>query len=360
MTWYTSNKLNECSQQIVLSFSNYSKVLGLNIKESPTMFSGPCPIHDSDNPTAFIMYKNTGVWRCQTRGCHKMFKITPIGLIQGILSAKKYGWTHSDEEKNRATVDEVVRFIEDLQVDFPIIRTRIPKLVETKQELLNISIEEYKSYITYPSDYFIKRGFEPITLYDYLVGTYNGPIKQLKGREAIPIFNNDRSKVIGISGRTPHPKCLVCSGYHSFKEKCPDTSYDPSPLQKWKHNKGFNRSNLLYNWWSAKQHIENSGKVIIVEGPLDVLKLEDAGVHNAVAMFGADMTCNQAHILMKTNPSVITTIMDNDEGGEHAEESCKSQLELAGFKGRLQHFVPPMNDLGDMTKEQIQNFLKIK
>ena len=47
----------------------------------------------------------------------------------------------------------------------------------------------------------------------------------------------------------------------------------------------------------AKEFIKESGIVILVESPGNVWRLEEAGVHNSVAIFGSSLADRQKMIL---------------------------------------------------------------
>ena len=62
---------------------------------------------------------------------------------------------------------------------------------------------------------------------------------------------------------------------------------------KWRHNKDFKTQEHLYNMWFAKEFIQSTRTAIIVESPGNVWRLEEAGIHNSVAIFGTNLSIKQ-------------------------------------------------------------------
>lgn len=60
--------------------------------------------------------------------------------------------------------------------------------------------------------------------------------------------------------------------------------------------------------------VESEGPMVLVESPLDCLRMLDAGVPNAVASYGASVTDHQMD-LISANTSVLIVAMDNDKAG---------------------------------------------
>ena len=52
----------------------------------------------------------------------------------------------------------------------------------------------------------------------------------------------------------------------------------------------------LYNYHRIKNDVRNEGKVIILEGFMDVIALYKAGIKNTVAIMGTALTLSLIHI----------------------------------------------------------------
>lgn len=91
---------------------------------------------------------------------------------------------------------------------------------------------------------------------------------------------------------------------------------------------------------------------VVVESPLDVVRLHSAGIEGAISTFGAIMSEEQAKIMRRSE--VVIAAFDNDEAGKKA---CEQMLGYARKYGiELKYFNYDgidVKDVGDMTVEEI-------
>jgi len=78
---------------------------------------------------------------------------------------------------------------------------------------------------------------------------------------------------------------------------------------KYKHTSKFPKDRTFYNWDNAVAY----SNVVLVESPLSVLKLQTAGMDNAIASFGAQITDHQIDMLKQFDR--VTMIPDGDRPG---------------------------------------------
>ena len=81
----------------------------------------------------------------------------------------------------------------------------------------------------------------------------------------------------------------------------------------------YNKSEAIFGLYKAKQAIKDIGKVIIVEGNMDVVASHQAGVVNVVAVSGTALTFEQIKILQRYTNNIIFAF-DADEAGLRATE----------------------------------------
>jgi DNA primase len=139
---------------------------------------------------------------------------------------------------------------------------------------------------------------------------------------------------------------------------CPSEELRPI-FSKWKNN--FDKSNFLFNHWFAKKEIKKCGSVILVESPGNVLRLEEAGIKNSVALFGLVLSDVQRFLLNLSGATTIITIFDNDEN----MAGQKTSSEIAEKLKRLYHIInytPKEGDIAEMpinvVKEEILPILE--
>lgn len=363
---YDQHQLKQLSDIICDDIENLLVYLGLDsYKVFDKMITMSCPIHGGDNDSAFNLYHQgdsyRGNWKCRTHQCEEIFKSSIIGFIRGCLSRDK-GWTKSG--------DEIVSFNEAVDFAIKFSKQDISNLKQDKKTkektnfvntVKNIT-QEHQSEIkvvprnivikslNIPSKYFLQRGFSKEILSKYDIGECIGQNKEMSNRAVVPVYDNEMSGMIGCSGRSCYDKCEKCSCYHDPIARCPEDR-EKWLFSKWRHSKNFKTQECLYNFWFAKKHILESKTAIIVESPGNVWRLEEADIHNSVAIFGSSMSYKQKMLLDMSGAMNIITIMDNDEAGQLA---AKQIQEKCGRIYNIKNIILDHNDVADMTIEQIK------
>lgn len=113
---------------------------------------------------------------------------------------------------------------------------------------------------------------------------------------------------------------------------------------------------------SAIEHIEKAGWVILVESVGDMLALRNAGYYNVLVMFGLDLSNKLLNFLSSMNLKRIVICTNNDitkkeNWGQLAAERIKEKLSKLIEEEKIETKVPSAGDLGEMTKENIIEFL---
>lgn len=259
-----------------------------------------CPIHGGDNKSALNLYPQgdvyRGNWKCRTHGCERYFKSSIIGLIRGIISNQKYNWTKDGD--NSCSFQEAVTFcLQFLNKDFSDIKIsnvdrnkksftstiRYINPEKEKTETTGITRQQIRANLVIPAEYYIHRGYSSEILDKYDVGLCDKSNKEMSNRIVVPIYDHKYKYMVGCSGRSIFEKCSKCKCFHDSTEDCPDEE-KARFHSKWKHSASFQSQNHLYNIWFAKTHILESHTVIVVESPGNVWRLEEAGIHNSVAI----------------------------------------------------------------------------
>jgi DNA primase len=217
----------------------------------------------------------------------------------------KYGWRDKSDREKECPFREAVSFagkfvgekdVSKLAVDYEAFEKRRfasqMERIYSRQEpevVHKIPKELVTSSLQIPAEYFVSRGFTTEILKKYDVGLCTTPNREMYMRATAPIYDPTHDYVIGCTGRSIFDSCAICESYHNPIKACPPEK-DRWKHCKWRHNYGFKGEFHLYNYWFAKEFIRQTGIAIIVEGPADVWRLEEAGIHNAVATFGAHLT----------------------------------------------------------------------
>lgn len=330
---HLKNVLNDNVENVLSKLGIEHENLGENIYSV-------CPIHhDGDNPRAFCFSKAKGIWKCWTRDCQNDYRNDIFGLIQGALSSKLgreisfkevLGWSykHLNIKKVHSTVDTQENQNNDWHNVVNIIAN---KESDTKQN----NIISFDEPTICPSAYFLSRGYDAKTLTHFGVGDCMNKDSPLYNRAIVPIHNPDGQLV-----------ALIARSIKEYK--------DPKFLL---YPKGVNKSFLLYNHHRALQSIQETNTVFLVEGQGDVWRLYEAGIINAVGIFGKTISKEQENKINSMPITHIVVLTDNDQAGREAKMQIQRQF------GRLYRLSFPTfkkKDIGEMSAEEIKNDVLIQ
>lgn len=123
-------------------------------------------------------------------------------------------------------------------------------------------------------------------------------IDRFHGRVLFPILDIT-GKVVGFGGRILGADAKAAKYLNS-----PDSAV-------------YNKSQVLYGLYYARQTIREQGKALLVEGYTDVLALHQAGISTAVASCGTSLVEDQVRILSRYAKE-ITILYDGDTAGIQA------------------------------------------
>jgi DNA primase len=130
------------------------------------------------------------------------------------------------------------------------------------------------------------------------------------------------------------------------------TKYVNSP-----ETKIFQKGKLIYNYHNAKQTARHDGYIYVLEGFMDVMALDKAGIPSAVALMGTNLSGNQIEMLRRLNCEV-RVCLDGDAPGQEAMMKITSQLNRAGINFRLVSNPGDLRDPDDILQEAGPEALK--
>ena len=96
----------------------------------------------------------------------------------------------------------------------------------------------------------------------------------------------------------------------------------------------FKKRELLYNYHRAKDECRRKKSVIIMEGPMDVIRAYTVGVTNCVATLGTAFGKEQALLIRKLSSNVILCF-DGDEAGLKATKGAIEELTKIGIEPKI-------------------------
>ena len=161
-----------------------------------------------------------------------------------------------------------------------------------------------------------KKGYSEKELLDYGLATKkdNAIHDIYYNRIMFPLFNLE-GKPVGFSGRV----------------------YDQESNFKYintKETEIFKKGESLYNYHVAKNIARNTGKIIVVEGFMDAIRLYTIGIENVVATMGTSVTKEQIAIIKKMAKEIIL-MFDGDTAGKKAAYQVSTELKNNGIDAKI-------------------------
>jgi 5S rRNA maturation endonuclease (ribonuclease M5) len=344
--------------------------LGVKVRRTGRLLAGRCPVHGGNNPGAFNIYPDghsvRGNWRCNTHHCEKVFRPSLLGFVRGVISHEELGWSGRQADKTvpfQKAVDYLCEFLgtklKDIKVDLSEVEKR--RFVSSVESLNAGAKAAQKGWprvtvrgrLEIPSRYYMSRGYAADVLDKYDVGLNKSddPANPMCGRIIVPIFDPDYQTVVGVTGRSIHPRCETCGAHHATGT-CPPNP-DDARFAKWRNNQGFLKHRHLYNYWFAKKSIRETRAVVVVEGPGDVWRLVEAGIHNVVALFGVSLDDSQQVLLEASGAMDVILLLDKDGAGKKAVEEIKKLLGRS-FRVHAPTWESDGKDIGEMPVPDVR------
>lgn len=346
--------------------------LGVSVRKLGRTYVGPCPVHGGDNPNALNLYRDgdsvPGYWRCWTHHCESIFKRTILGFVRGVLSRERFGWSLTKRNATvtwQDTVDWCCALLGVQMGDIEEDRNGTEKRSFAfavsvlngnggSRDKVGIDRPKVRNGLKIPANYFVTRGWSREVLDKYDVGLCTTPGRPMYSRAVVPVYDEDYKVMVGCTGRSVHEKCAKCNLYHPGSQ-CPiNHGGKGNPYTKWRNSSSFRREFHLYNYWFARKHIRQSGVVCLCEGPGDVWRLEEAGIHVGVAMFGTELADPQQVLLEKSGATNVIVLTDTDKPGREAAGRLGKQLGRC-FRVHTPDF--PAHDLGCMSPADVRTRL---
>jgi DNA primase len=300
----------------------------VQLRRSGKNYTGFCPFHSNTRTPAFVVFPETGTWRCFGQ-CNEG------GDIFGFVM-KKEGWDFSEalsalaeragvelkpltpDEQEAIEENENLRVLLEEAVTFyrhNLMNTQAGKPVleylQNKRGLKVATIEAFGlGFAPNAWDvglkYFTAKGYdqadliacglltereaddesEPASIYD-----------RFRNRIMFPI-RDERGRMTGFGARIVNPNDV------------PKFLNSPQTVL-------FDKSHLLYGLDRAKKEIRNQDQVVIVEGYLDVIALHQEGFSNAVSPMGTALSEYQLRMLKRFTKRIVLAL-DADAAGDKA------------------------------------------
>ncbi|MFO1413025.1 MAG: DNA primase [Burkholderiales bacterium] len=155
---------------------------------------------------------------------------------------------------------------------------------------------------------------------------------RFRDRVMFPIHDS-RGRVIGFGGR------VLGAGEPKYLNS-PETAV-------------FSKGRELYGLYLARNALRNAGRVVVVEGYMDVVALAQHGIEYAVATLGTSTTPVHAQKLFRLTDSVVFCFDGDNAGRKAAWRALENTLpEIADGKNATFLFLPDGEDPDDFVRKR--------
>lgn len=120
----------------------------------------------------------------------------------------------------------------------------------------------------------------------------------------------------------------------------------------------FKKRDYLYNYHRAKESARDKKEIIIMEGPMDVIRASTVGIDNVVATLGTAFGPTQSNLIKRLSTNVILCF-DGDAAGLKATKLAIEELQNVGINPKIVR-LPNNNDPDEYIQNNgKENFLKM-
>lgn len=134
----------------------------------------------------------------------------------------------------------------------------------------------------------------------------------------------------------------------------------PSDFAKYVNSpetKIFEKAKILYNYHNAKKTAHKDGCIYVLEGFMDVMALDKAGIPSAVALMGVALTSDHIALLRRLNCEV-RLCLDGDEAGQTGMMKAINALNKENIPFRLVSNPGDLRDPDDILQQDGPEALK--
>ncbi len=337
MALYSGDVINEVFSEndIVEYISQY-----VALKKNGRDYSGLCPFHKEKTPSFHVSQEKQlfHCFGCGASGNLVQFVMRTEGIdfVEAVkLLAERAGIVLPEENNHRdyALHERKQKIYEMNKAAARFFYQELTTTQEGKTALEYLKNRRLfsKTIKTYglgfaPDDYVALRthmneiGYTDEQLIDagLVLKKDNKIYDRFRNRVIFPIIDL-RGNVIGFGGRI-------------MKNEPEQNGYKPPKYLNSAETPVFNKGKNLFSLNLAKK--DSSGKLILVEGYMDVISVYQAGIINVVATLGTALTEDQAKLMMKYC-SEILICYDSDEAGQKAAIRAINIINEVGGRSKV-------------------------
>jgi DNA primase len=311
---------------------------GVKLRKTGRNYTGFCPFHANKHTPAFVVWPETGTWRCFGE-CNEGGDIFKFVMKKDGIDFK---------EALQKLADRAGVKIESYQREAPQQR----EAYEHLRNLLEDAILFYRNHLLNHNDILAylreKRGLTDSTIETFGLGYappgFDNALKHLTQRgyseqdllEAGLLSESDSGKRFD---RFRHRIMIPIRDENGRMAGFGARIVDPNDIPKFLNSPEtpiFTKGHLLYGLDRARRPIRTVDQAVIVEGYLDVIAVHQAGYENVVSPMGTALTEEQLRLLKKFTRRIVLAL-DPDTAGQkailHGLDAARSAMDHEGELG---------------------------
>jgi DNA primase len=301
---------------------------GVKLRKAGRNYTGFCPFHDNKHSPAFVVWPETGTWRCfgQCNEGGDIFKFV----------MKREGLDFKDTLQKLATRAGVQ--VQDLQREAP----QVKEANEHLRTLLEGAIIFYRTHLFNNKDVLAylhdKRKLTDATIETFGLGyapnQWDAALRHFTAKGfseqdmidsgLLTVRENDAGRSTSNAQRAydrfRHRIMIPIRDEQGRMAGFGARIVDPTDIPKFLNSPEtpiFTKGHLLYGLDRARKPIRAADQAVIVEGYLDVIALHQAGYENVVSPMGTALTEDQIRLLKKFTRRIVLAL-DPDTAGQKA------------------------------------------
>ena len=300
---------------------------GVKLRKAGRNYTGFCPFHANKNTPAFVVWPESGTWRCFGE-CNEggdvfkfVMKKEGIDFREALTRlAERAGVELPALRQERPEQKEAYELLRKLLEDAVIFyaahlrsNAAVLSYLRDKRKLTDATMETFG--LGYAPDswdamlkHFSTRGFSASNLVEAGLATERELDHELTRGEA-RVYDRFRHRIMfpirDENGRM--------AGFGA-------RIVDPNDVPKFLNSPEtpvFTKGRLLYGLDRARKAIRAADQAVIVEGYLDVIALHQAGFENVVSPMGTALTEDQLRLLKRFTRRIVLAL-DPDSAGQKA------------------------------------------
>jgi len=319
---------------------------GVKLRHAGKNYTGFCPFHDNKHTPAFVVWPETGTWRCfgQCNEGGDIFKfvmkregldfkeaLQKLAARAGV-ELKEY---QRETPQQKEAFENLRKLLEDAVIYYRsqlFANKDILNYLREKRGLTDSTIETFGLGYTPPGydnllKHFAPKGYSEQELIDAGMLSVRDAESQASSRQSHS-FDRFRNRIM-IPIRDEQGRMA------GFGARIVDQNDIPKFLNS-PETPIFSKGRLLYGLDRARKPIRTADQAVIVEGYLDVIALHQAGYENVVSPMGTALTEDQMRLLKKFTRKIVLAL-DPDVAGQKAVlrglDAARSAMDKEGELG---------------------------